>query len=91
MLFHVQNFNHVKAKLLETHGHDLVLLFRLPNLQGITSHFADLALNNLTISWNPPPPITVLRCTISRFQLHDAPGAARILNNDLASFGFSSK
>jgi hypothetical protein len=41
-----------KAKLLETHGHDLVLLFRLPNLplQGILRILLDLALNNLTIS-----------------------------------------
>jgi hypothetical protein len=32
MAFPRSKFYHVKAKLLETHGHDLVLLFRLPNL-----------------------------------------------------------
>jgi hypothetical protein len=56
-----------QAKLLETHGHDLVLLFRLPNLprQDILRILLDLALNNQKFP-NPPPPITVLRCTISR-------------------------
>jgi phosphoenolpyruvate carboxylase len=52
MAFPRSKFYHVKAKLLETHGHDLVLLFRLPNLprQDILRILLDLALNNLTIS-----------------------------------------
>jgi hypothetical protein len=45
-------FKILPRKGLETHGHDLVLLFRLPNLplQGILRILLDLALNNLTIS-----------------------------------------